>query len=50
MTVKADEDEDAVADAAVELTNTRRRGGDYGSVAGTVTVRITESDKPGIGR
>ena len=47
VTVKADDDEDAVTDAAVELTNTGS-GGDYGSVAATVTVRITESDEPGL--
>ena len=47
VTVKADDDEDAVADAAVELTH-EATGGDYGSVAATVTVRITESDEPGL--
>ena len=47
MTVKADEDEDAVADAAVELTH-EATGGDYGSLTGTVTVRITESDTVGL--
>ena len=44
VTVKADEDADAVADAAVELTNTRRPAGTTDRVTATVTVRITESD------
>ena len=47
MTVTADDDEDAVTDAKVTVTNTGS-GGDYGSVAATVTVRITESDEPGL--
>ena len=46
VTVTADDDEDAVVDAAVELTH-EASGGDYGSVAATVTVRITESDTAG---
>ena len=46
VTVTADDDEDAVTDAKVTVTNTGS-GGDYGSVAATVTVRITESDTAG---
>ena len=46
MTVRAAEDDDALADAAVTLTHTVS-GGDYGGVAAApVTVRVFENDLP----
>ena len=46
VTVRAAEDDDALADAAVTLTHTVS-GGDYGGVAAApVTVRVFENDAP----
>ena len=48
VTVRAAEDDDAVADPAVTLTHTVS-GGDYGAVtAKNVTVTVTENDTRGL--
>ena len=47
VAVTAAEDDDGVADAAVELTHTAS-GGDYGSESATVTVTIAEDDTPAV--
>ena len=47
VAVTAAEDDDGVADAAVELTHTAS-GGDYGSESATVTVTIAEDDRPAV--
>ena len=47
VAVTAAEDDDGVANAAVELTHTAS-GGDYGSESATVTVTIAEDDTPAV--